>query len=284
MLSQTYSNFEIIISDNASTDDTPLICKEYLNKDSRIRYIRQKTNIGGIENLNLVFKEARGEYFMLAADDDYWHPDFVSRLEDILEKNSDYAMAMCSLGPDSDNNIKEHKFVGDRDVTNLSHPELFYHIAAGCGKNRNKDLMFVCGLWRREFLAKFVYRPLFVECKAPERLLLGEMALITKFYTIPDFLWIKGQASKERREAGKPIYKGDSYAHSYYRYLILLLIRILSSRNLSVSDKLVFLRHYPKVVWDVKNYIFYRDMRSFRIGREMLYPSLRRIKRFFLRF
>jgi len=52
ILKQTFSNFELIISDNASSDSTPDICKEYMKNDSRIRYFRQEKNLGLIGNFN----------------------------------------------------------------------------------------------------------------------------------------------------------------------------------------------------------------------------------------
>jgi glycosyltransferase involved in cell wall biosynthesis len=82
LLTQTFDDFEIIISDNASTDSTESICQEYLQRDSRIRYIRQPENMGGAWNFRFVFEEARGTYFMWAAADDMWSPDWVERLLD----------------------------------------------------------------------------------------------------------------------------------------------------------------------------------------------------------
>ena len=70
LLNQTYKNFEIIISDNASTDGTQALCISYASMDSRIRYIRQSENIGAAKNLNFVLNEAKGRYFMWNASDD----------------------------------------------------------------------------------------------------------------------------------------------------------------------------------------------------------------------
>lgn len=77
LLGQSYKNFELIISDNASTDNTEKICRSYAKKDKRIRYIRQKENIGAVNNFNFVLKEAQGKYFMWAADDDLWDRNYI---------------------------------------------------------------------------------------------------------------------------------------------------------------------------------------------------------------
>lgn len=82
LLSQTFNDFELIISDNASTDSTESICQEYVKKDSRIRYFRQSENMGGGWNFRFVFEEAKGTYFMWAAADDMWSPDWIKRLLD----------------------------------------------------------------------------------------------------------------------------------------------------------------------------------------------------------
>ena len=84
ILSQTFSDFELIISDD-STDSTPQICKEYAKKDSRIRYIHQEKNHGVWKNYFFVLKEAKGEYFSWVAVDDLWMPNFLERNVQILD-------------------------------------------------------------------------------------------------------------------------------------------------------------------------------------------------------
>lgn len=70
LLAQTFTNYELIISDNASTDRTEAICREYAAHDPRIRYVRQKENCGPLGNFQFVMDEAEGEYFMWASADD----------------------------------------------------------------------------------------------------------------------------------------------------------------------------------------------------------------------
>ena len=79
LLGQTYEDFELIISDNASTDSTPKICRAYQERDSRIRYIRQTTNIGMAPNHNFVIQQARGELFKSASHDDLYARDLLER-------------------------------------------------------------------------------------------------------------------------------------------------------------------------------------------------------------
>ena len=95
LLSQTFRDFEIIISDNASTDNTPKICQEYVLRDKRIRYIRQNNNMGALWNFNFVLKQSNKEYFIWVSSDDKLHPEFLEKNIDILEKNKN---VVCSIG------------------------------------------------------------------------------------------------------------------------------------------------------------------------------------------
>src|SRR4051794_3298661 len=70
ILAQDFRDFELIISDNASTDRTAEICRGYAESDPRVRYVRFETNQGGSRNFCYVFELARGEYFKWAAHDD----------------------------------------------------------------------------------------------------------------------------------------------------------------------------------------------------------------------
>src|SRR6266508_180906 len=72
LLSMDYPNFELIISDNASTDGTAEICQDYAARDRRIRFYRNAKNEGAFGNFARVLALARGNYFMWAAHDDIW--------------------------------------------------------------------------------------------------------------------------------------------------------------------------------------------------------------------
>jgi glycosyltransferase involved in cell wall biosynthesis len=70
LLAQDFTDFELIISDNASTDDTPEICRAFARRDARIRYFRSAANLGAAANFNRVFELAAGEFFKWATHDD----------------------------------------------------------------------------------------------------------------------------------------------------------------------------------------------------------------------
>lgn len=93
VLQQKYTTWELIISDNASTDDTGLICRSYSQQDSRIHYHRQAENQGASNNFSAVLRLAQGEYFMWLADDDWLCEDFLIRCAALLQNDPDCALA-----------------------------------------------------------------------------------------------------------------------------------------------------------------------------------------------
>ena len=95
ILGQTYQKIEIIISDNCSTNpEVARIADEFSKKDSRIRYIRQPENIGALRNFIFLVEQAQGEFFMWAADDDWWAPTFIMASVSLLETKPSAAIAL----------------------------------------------------------------------------------------------------------------------------------------------------------------------------------------------
>jgi glycosyltransferase involved in cell wall biosynthesis len=93
LLTQDYGNFELIISDNASTDATFIICQEYQATDQRIRLYKNDSNMGAVNNFNKVFRLSSGKYFMWAAHDDLWDKSYISKCVAKLEANP--AAVLC---------------------------------------------------------------------------------------------------------------------------------------------------------------------------------------------
>jgi len=108
LLAQTFEDFELIISDNASDDRTEQICREYVARDPRIRYIRQPVNIGADPNHGFVVDLARGRYFKWVGDDDLYDPDFLRLCVEALEARPDVVLATGDDGViDEDGNLVE---------------------------------------------------------------------------------------------------------------------------------------------------------------------------------
>lgn len=87
ILSQTFSDFDLVISDNASTDLTAEICRDYAASDDRIRYVRQDRNIGAAANYDFVFHASENPYFKWCAHDDLLGPQFLETCIAELDSN-----------------------------------------------------------------------------------------------------------------------------------------------------------------------------------------------------
>ena len=95
--SQTFSDFEVIISDNGSTDATAAICQRFARRDSRVRYYRSNDNLGGAWNFNRVLELARGEYFRWAAHDDVMAPRYLERCVEALDARPDAVLCHTAV-------------------------------------------------------------------------------------------------------------------------------------------------------------------------------------------
>jgi glycosyltransferase involved in cell wall biosynthesis len=96
IMAQVYSNFELIISDNASSDRTEEICRTYAARHPNIRYIRNPSNIGGFRNNNQVIDEATGKYFLLTGHDDLRDPNQLRCCVELLERNEHCVLSYCA--------------------------------------------------------------------------------------------------------------------------------------------------------------------------------------------
>ena len=114
LTSQTFREFEIIISDNGSIDKTGDICLAYAARDKRIRYFRQAQNKGISANFNFVLDESIGKYFMWAAADDIRSADFLEVNYKYLERNSDYVASVSPVR--FDNGAFDEIKMGDRSL------------------------------------------------------------------------------------------------------------------------------------------------------------------------
>ncbi|WKZ12107.1 MAG: glycosyltransferase family 2 protein [Gammaproteobacteria bacterium] len=92
LLGQTYGDFELVISDNASTDGSEEICRRYERLDQRVRYIRRTDNIGGPGNFRYVWSQCRGEYHKWSTADDYWAPGFLGAAVALLDARPDVVL------------------------------------------------------------------------------------------------------------------------------------------------------------------------------------------------
>jgi glycosyltransferase involved in cell wall biosynthesis len=102
ILAQTFGDFELIISDNASTDGTEKISRNYVDVDARIRYVRNRENLGAAYNYNQTFHLSSGEYFKWACHDDLLRPEFLERCIAVLDADPSTVGAYTGWAPIDD--------------------------------------------------------------------------------------------------------------------------------------------------------------------------------------
>ena len=183
ILSQTYTDFELIISDNASTDRTQAICAAYAQQDQRIRYFRNERNVGAGPNFNRTVALARGKYFKWAAHDDLLTPDYLEKCVAVLEDEPTVVLCHALAKEISANGsfVKNHRTempnAGAAQVeTRFADAILIQH-----------PCFDVFGLMRIEVLRQTRMIASFI---GSDRVLLAELALYGRFYKIPEYLFI----------------------------------------------------------------------------------------------
>ena len=106
ILAQTFTDFELIISDNASTDSTQEICQNFSKKDDRIRIFKQEKNIGIHRNFYFLLSQAKGKYFAWAAVDDYLDKDFMEKNLKVLESHNSIVSSIGKIVPYGTESLK----------------------------------------------------------------------------------------------------------------------------------------------------------------------------------
>jgi len=110
LLAQSYPEFELQISDNASSDETPDICQAYMAKDARIHYHRNPTNLGVLKNFRRALELTSGDYFMWAACDDCWSTNYLAVLLDRLRAHPGAMLAAGrTLYIDGDGDLRRNE-------------------------------------------------------------------------------------------------------------------------------------------------------------------------------
>ena len=184
LLSQTYSDFELIISDNGSTDETPAICAEFAARDPRIRYHRYEQNRGAAWNYNHVFALASGEYFKWAAHDDLIAPTFLEQCVAALDR--DPALVLC---------YARTRFIDDAGQDDGDY-EINGQLTAGSDDPvaRFSDVLYpwhgcfqVFGLIRSRVLAR---TPLIGSFWSSDRVLLAWLSLFGRFHELDEHLFM----------------------------------------------------------------------------------------------
>ena len=183
LLAQDYPNWELLISDNCSTDETESIARAYAGRSDRIHYVRQGTNLGATANYNFVLGRATGDYFMWAADHDLWEPTFMSRCVEALEANPEAVLAYPQTMLIDENGVALEEM---DDQIDLMLPSALH---------RYKRLIWrlvICnminGVGRREAM---VATGGFPDTVSPDHLVLARLALRGPVLRVGGFLYLR---------------------------------------------------------------------------------------------
>lgn len=260
LLAQTYSNFELIISDDASSDETGLISRKYQARDGRIRYVRQPHNIGRIANFLFVLRQAQGEYFMWAADDDWWNSRFLETLVSTLNANQGHQAAMSSYRRVySDGSLKDEVlFRGADDLVRRSRYYVFKKMVAGEPLHN-----FFCGLWRREFLLNLFSRAV-PDVLSWDRVVMAEAALAGRFISTEPVLFIKQKTIIPARKRLSKEKLRHTKSFAYLKYVFAVPARILTSPLIPIYRKPLIFFPWFWLLWSQRKRIFYVSLRDFR--------------------
>ncbi|PPS41151.1 glycosyltransferase family 2 protein [Chroococcidiopsis sp. TS-821] len=186
LLAQTFEDFEIIISDNGSTDKTEDICRAYAAQDRRIRYYRNEQNLGAGWNFNRVLELSTGEFFRWACHDDVCAPELLAQCVAVLDAHPEVVLAYPKTIVINEYGQEIEKYV---DGFNLRSPKPHKRFAQyqklvrhghGCHP--------IFGLIRTDVLKSTAWMGSY---PSSDLVLLGELTLKGEFYEIPEYLFLK---------------------------------------------------------------------------------------------
>ncbi|WNZ29229.1 MAG: glycosyltransferase family 2 protein [Candidatus Bathyarchaeota archaeon] len=193
ILSQKYADFELIISDNASTDNTPKICCEYAKRDKRIFYCRSEKKHGAAWNFNNAFKLSSGYYFKWSAHDDLHHPDHLLKCVQVLDDNPSVVLCYSKIG------------VIDQHGTRIGTYDYCARLNSDNPQKRFREILdkrpffSIFGVMKRSALQK---TPLLAGYIGSDWNLLAELSLAGQMFEIPEYLFFR----REHEQAYTNIY------------------------------------------------------------------------------
>ncbi|MBZ0296427.1 MAG: glycosyltransferase family 2 protein [Anaerolineae bacterium] len=198
ILAQTFTDFEVVISDNGSTDSTQAICQRYAAQDPRIRYHRLPSNIGVSRNFNRVFELSSGEYFKWCAHDDIPKPTFLEKCVAVLDQRPEVVMCYTK-GIDIDESGMELRyFTYTLDLDSPDPVKRFHDMTL-----YEHPMLTLFGVIRSDALRR---AGLMEHYPVSDRILMGRYALLGRIYRIPEYLHLN------REYPGRSVKKyGDSY-------------------------------------------------------------------------
>lgn len=186
ILAQTFQDFELVISDNASTDRTEAICNDYVARDPRIRYFRSQENLGASTNFNRVFALSSGKYFKWIAHDDLHEPDFLSRCVRILDQDPSVVLAYTkAITINGQGRPMRSEWGGGPELGSVTP---YIRFREGLAPPIDPIPLPIFGVVRASILRKSHLMAGYPDC---DRALLAELSLYGRFHEIPEPLFLQ---------------------------------------------------------------------------------------------
>ena len=184
---QSFDDFELIVSDNASSDGTADLVAAIAARDPRIRLVRQTRNIGANMNYSGLVALARGEYFKWGSSSDWCAPTFLECCVGVLDRSPDVVLACPStqLFESSPDDAVEYPY--DLSAMESSAVERFWHVAQGMRLNNVMNGVVRTGALRRTRLIEHF--------PGADKILIGHLALLGKLALLPDRLFYRRMAA-----------------------------------------------------------------------------------------
>ena len=196
ILDQEFGDFELIITDNASVDRTNEICKQFMTIDNRIRYVRNKTNLGAGPNFNLGFQLSRGEYFKWCASDDFLSCNFLGACARALDSDPTAVLAYART-QSVDENSRPIPAAGLMiPKSDASDPVVRFQKVVFAS---NSACYEIFGLCRSEALRRTRLHRMYY---GSDRALLAEMALLGKLIHVPGIAFFNREHSSRSIRLG----------------------------------------------------------------------------------
>lgn len=183
ILNQSFEDFELVITDNASVDRTESVCRDYMRRDARIRYIRNPKNMGVYNNFNLAFQHSRGEYFRWNASADLCHPRLIEECVHALDAHPEAVLVYPRTRIFSDDPDDGHDYPCTLNVVQDSPYERARHVIERAGLNNAQF-----GLIRAATLRKTRLNPSHLD---GDMVLLMELSLYGKFIAMGETLFCR---------------------------------------------------------------------------------------------
>jgi glycosyltransferase involved in cell wall biosynthesis len=178
---QTFEDYTLIISDNASTDRTEEICRDYASADDRISYFRNATNLGAVRNWYRVFDLSASEYFASAAHDDIYAPEYMEKCLAVLGRDPSVVLCYSKTQViDQDGNLLGPFGVDVNTCSPKAHERLRNVIV------RDALCIQLYGVMRSNALKRTKVFTGYYGC---DRNTLAELALLGALYELPDYLF-----------------------------------------------------------------------------------------------